>query len=309
MDGPFCYRVLAVTACFTCLIAGSCATLEPDLKKVVAFSTLSQLGVMGLAISFRLPELAFFHLVIHALFKALIFICVGCVILIRFGVQESRYFSGLYYKMPVIRMWLVVSCLSLRGFPFFAGCFSKDLLLEGVLSRGLRGVGVALVYGTCFFTAVYSLRVVSLIFSGDGGQPCRLYKETRHYYFSTLVLGVGRVVGGILFQSLFVDYNIHCRVRALSKLRIFLSVGIGAFTYLLFHLKKIPMTGPINFLVEFVIRMFFLKGLRGSMLSYEFLKRSYRVEAMETNVEMFLGEGLPKEGYRRLLGGVGVPFH
>ena len=104
LEGFFCYGVLGVRACFTCLIAGSCARLEPDLKKVVAFSTLRQLGVIGMAISFQMPDLALFHLVVHALFKALMFMCVGCVILISFGVQESRYFSGLYYKMPVIRI-------------------------------------------------------------------------------------------------------------------------------------------------------------------------------------------------------------
>ena len=202
-----------------------------------------------------------------------------------------------------------MSCLSLRGFPFFAGCFSKDLLLEGVLRRGLRTVGVFFVYGTCFFTAVYSLRVVVLIFSGDGGQPCSSYKETKSYYFSTFLLGVGSVIGGIFFQCIFIDYNVHCRVRTLSKLGIFLSVGLGGLLYLILSFEKGLLSSLAHFLIEFVMNMFFLKGLRGSPLANGFLGWSYKVESIETNVEIFLGEGAPKDSHNRLVGGAGVPLH
>ena len=94
--------VLLVLSGFTCLIAGACALIEPDLKKVVALSTLRQLGVIGVALSIGDCDLAFFHLVVHALFKALIFMCVGCYIMSGYGVQECRSFRGLYFKYPVV---------------------------------------------------------------------------------------------------------------------------------------------------------------------------------------------------------------
>ena len=96
--------VLIVLGCLTCVMAGGCAMLEPDLKKIVALSTLRQLGVIALSLSVGEEGLAFFHLVVHALFKALIFMCVGCVIIVGFGVQESRFFSGLVYKIPITRV-------------------------------------------------------------------------------------------------------------------------------------------------------------------------------------------------------------
>nr|YP_784029.1 NADH dehydrogenase subunit 5 [Acanthocardia tuberculata]ABF60135.1 NADH dehydrogenase subunit 5 [Acanthocardia tuberculata] len=309
LEGFFSYLMLGVAACFTCLMAGSCASLEPDLKKVVAFSTLSQLGVMGLALSFGQPDLAFFHLVVHALFKALMFMCVGCVIMISFGVQESRYFSGLYYKMPVTSMWLVVACLSLSGFPFFAGCFSKDLLLESLMGSGMSVFGFFLVYLSCVLTAVYSAKMVFLIFSGDGGQPCSSGEEGVFHYSCTALLGLGSVVGALVFQSVMMNYNIYCSVTMFDKLGIFISVGTGAFCYLFFNLKKVAGALPVEFTQEFVLTMFFLKSLSGSFLSSKFLKLGVEVESMESGVESYIGEGVFRNYHVPLVVGGGMPLH
>lgn len=111
-------------------MAGMRASFECDLKKVIALSTLSQLGVIILIISVGSLGLCVFHLVTHALFKALIFLCAGAVIHLRGGVQDFRCFGGLWYKLPIINCWLIVSCLSLIGIPFIAGFYSKDLILE-----------------------------------------------------------------------------------------------------------------------------------------------------------------------------------
>lgn len=122
--------LLIIIAVFTVLIAGLGARFECDLKKVIALSTLRQLGIIILIISAGRVDLCVFHLVTHALFKALIFICAGAIIHLSGGVQDSRCFRGLWYKLPIINRWLIVSCLSLMGAPFMAGFYSKDLILE-----------------------------------------------------------------------------------------------------------------------------------------------------------------------------------
>ena len=122
----------------TMLIAGLCACAEIDLKKIVALRTLSQLGVMIVALGLSLKELCFFHLLTHALFKALLFLCVGVYIHNTFGGQDYRSFASLFRAARGGSVLARVANLSLLGFPFLAGFFSKDLVLEGAYNRGVR---------------------------------------------------------------------------------------------------------------------------------------------------------------------------
>lgn len=147
----------------TILISAIRAVFEPDVKKVVALSTLSQLGVIILAVSVGAIRVCFFHLIRHALFKALIFLCVGRVIHFS-GIQDLRYLGGFNYSRPVIIRWLIVACLSLIGFPFLSGFFSKDLVIEAFLTGGLRLIlCLIVIFSTCL-TAIYGgLMVVRVI--------------------------------------------------------------------------------------------------------------------------------------------------
>ena len=138
----------------TMFLSAMRAVFEPDVKKVVALSTLSQLGVIILSISVGAIRVCFFHLVSHAMFKALIFLCVGAIIHFS-GIQDLRYLGGMAYRRPIVVGWLVVSCLSLRGFPFLAGFYSKDLVIEAFLSGGLRGVLSMLVVVSTALTSLY----------------------------------------------------------------------------------------------------------------------------------------------------------
>ena len=136
------------------VIAAIRAVFEPDVKKVVALSTLSQLGVIILAISIGSVGACFFHLVSHALFKALIFLCVGSIIHFR-GLQDLRYLGGFIFNNPIVCSWLMVACLSLIGFPFLSGFYSKDLVLEAFLSGGGNLLLTVLVVISTCLTAFY----------------------------------------------------------------------------------------------------------------------------------------------------------
>ena len=130
LEGSKCQGILLVVSCLTMFIAGLGANFEFDLKKIIALSTLRQLGVILRILSLGYPELAFFHLLSHALFKALLFICAG-VIIHRVGDnQDIRSIGGLIFSMPLSVSFIRVANLALCGFPFLAGFYSKDLILE-----------------------------------------------------------------------------------------------------------------------------------------------------------------------------------
>jgi len=183
----------------TLLIAGLCACGEIDIKKIVALSTLSQLGVMAVALALSLKALSFFHLITHAIFKALLFICVGVGIHTVFGTQDFRTYGGLTQTLPWPSAFLCTANLALLGFPFLAGFYSKDSILEsfyncgnGTLPLGIFLLGVGL-------TTSYSTKIVSLSLATPGGiAPACLNAggTVSPVKLPLLRLGAGAVLGG-----------------------------------------------------------------------------------------------------------------
>jgi NADH-ubiquinone oxidoreductase chain 5 len=116
----------------TRFIAGTVACLETDLKKIIALSTLRQLGLMMLRLGLGLRNFALFHLLTHALFKALLFLCAGTIIHYQQNNQDIRLMGNLSTQLPFTRRILNMANLALCGFPFLAGFYSKDLILERI---------------------------------------------------------------------------------------------------------------------------------------------------------------------------------
>lgn len=162
---------LLVLGRITVILAGLAAFSELDIKKVVAFSTLSQLGLMVISLGLGVSNVAFFHLLTHAMFKALLFICVGCFIYFHEHNQDLRGIGNIVRGFPVIRAGSFLARRALCGTPFLAGFYSKDLILEmGLVAR----IG----WGFLFFfsvatalTRAYSVRSVLLGQMGEGFQP------------------------------------------------------------------------------------------------------------------------------------------
>lgn len=122
--------VLFQVSVATIFISGLVAVYEYDLKKVIALSTLRQLGVIIFSISLGLFKVAFFHLIIHALFKAILFLCAGVMIHGVGGSQDIRHYGNQIRNYPIIRACLNIANLSLCGVPFISGFYSKDLIVE-----------------------------------------------------------------------------------------------------------------------------------------------------------------------------------
>ena len=161
--------VVMVVGAITALFMGLLGIVQNDIKKVVAYSTLSQLGYMTVALGVSAYSVAIFHLMTHAFFKALLFLAAGSVIVALHHKQDIREMGGLRKKMPITYWTSLVGTLALIGFPGFAGFYSKDMIIEAVHFSQLPfsdWVYVAVVIGV-FITAFYSLRMFFLVFHGE----------------------------------------------------------------------------------------------------------------------------------------------
>lgn len=167
----------------------------------MALSTLSQLGVMAVALALTLKALRFFHLMTHAMFKALLFICVGVGIHTVFGTQDFRTYGGLYQTLPWPSALLCTANLALLGFPFLAGFYSKDSILERFYNRGNATLSLAVFLLGVGLTTAYSAKIIRLSLRTPGGvAPARLNAggTPSTVKLPLLRLGSGAVLGGAL---------------------------------------------------------------------------------------------------------------
>ena len=183
---PYALPTVAVVGAATALFAATIALCQYDIKRVFAYSTISQLGYMFLGVGVASTVGGVFHLFTHAFFKALLFLTAGSVMHSLAGQLDMRKMSGLRSKMPVTCWLMFVGCLALAGFPYTAGFFSKDMILADTLSKGLieeRSLYTLLaVVGltTAFLTAYYTFRLWFRVFMG----PSEYEMGTEHSHTS-----------------------------------------------------------------------------------------------------------------------------
>ncbi len=162
--------VILTVAVFTALVAAYIAVSQTDIKKVLAYSTVSQLGFMFMAAGAGAFGVAIFHLVTHAFFKALLFLGAGSVIHALGGEQDMKFMGGLRKKIPVTALTFLIGTLAISGVPFFAGFFSKDSILAAVYDGGFVLYWGAAVVGAVL-TAFYMTRLYLRIFEGENNTP------------------------------------------------------------------------------------------------------------------------------------------
>lgn len=150
--------------CFTIFISGLGANLETDLKKIIALSTLSQLGLIIITLGLGMIEFSFFHLIAHAIFKSLLFLCAGVFIHSIGDTQDIRHLGGVIIGCPLTSFYFIISSIALCGFPFLSGFYSKDFILELYFMSGVNLFMLFFILLATFFTLTYSVRLIYLIF-------------------------------------------------------------------------------------------------------------------------------------------------
>ena len=157
----------------TALFMGFLGIIQNDIKRVVAYSTLSQLGYMTVALGLSAYPVAVFHLMTHAFFKALLFLAAGSTIMGMHHDQDIRNMGGLRKYMPITYWTSLIGSLALIGTPFFSGFYSKDSIIDAAHASHLYGAGFAQFSVTAgvFVTAFYSFRMFFLVFHGNGALP------------------------------------------------------------------------------------------------------------------------------------------
>nr|YP_010318584.1 NADH dehydrogenase subunit 5 [Dendroctonus valens]ULD67711.1 NADH dehydrogenase subunit 5 [Dendroctonus valens] len=199
--------LLLFISLLTMFMAGVCANFEFDLKKIIALSTLSQLGMMIVILCLGGSDLAFFHLIMHALFKALLFMCAGSIIHSMGNCQDIRYMSGLTFYMPFTCTCMNISNFALCGIPFMAGFYSKDLIVEFFSLQVDNIFLYFLFYLSIGMTVSYSFRLSYYIFFGETNLVSLNQVSEKNSYL--MMSGMMGLVFFVIFMGSMMSWVMH----------------------------------------------------------------------------------------------------
>jgi len=206
-------NIITIVGMSTAFFAATVALVQNDIKKIIAYSTCSQLGYMFFATGVGAYNVAMFHLFTHAFFKALLFLGSGSVIHAFKDEQNINNMGGVWRKLPYTYSLMIIGTLALTGFPFLSGFYSKDAIIEFAYLRGnttgyyAAGIGIF----TAFLTSIYSWRLIFKTFHGEYNNKEIKIDETHESPIVMLIplilLSIGAIFAGFLFKELFIGYE------------------------------------------------------------------------------------------------------
>jgi NADH-ubiquinone oxidoreductase chain 5 len=221
--GPTTLIVITWVGALTAFVAATTGLLQNDLKRVIAYSTMSQMGYLFMAVGLSQYNVALFHLVNHAFFKALLFLAAGAVIHAMADQQDLRRLGGLVKFLPFTYTAILIGSLSLMALPFLTGFYSKDLILEVAYGQYELSGSVAYWLGTisAFFTAFYSLRLASLTFftvpNAPKGDYLHTHEDDTITVIPLVILSIMSIVFGYIAKDLFVGVGSDFLATALFQ--------------------------------------------------------------------------------------------
>ena len=206
-------NLVTIVGMITAIFASSVALVQNDIKKIVAYSTCSQLGYMFFAAGVGAYHVAMFHLFTHAFFKALLFLGSGSVIHAFKDEQDIRNMGGVRKKLPYTYIFMLIGTLALTGFPFLSGFYSKDAIIEFAYLRNSTLGNYAATIGifTAFLTSIYSWRLIFKTFHGPYNNKKVLINETHEspiiMLAPLLFLSIGAIFAGYYFKETFIGHH------------------------------------------------------------------------------------------------------
>nr|YP_010309894.1 NADH dehydrogenase subunit 5 [Pheosia rimosa]UMR55028.1 NADH dehydrogenase subunit 5 [Pheosia rimosa] len=295
----FFLKILLLLSGLTMFMAGISANYEFDLKKIIALSTLSQLGLMMSILSMGMPMLAFFHLLTHAMFKALLFMCAGVIIHLMNNMQDIRYMGGISFFIPLTSLCMNISNMALCGIPFLAGFYSKDMILDMVSFSNLNLFIFLLYYISTGLTMFYTFRLMMYLMINDYNllSIYNLYDEDYIMLKSMFILLFMSVVSGSLLSWLIFCYPYMIYLPFNMKMMVmYVSLLGGILGYLvsnmnIYSVNKFIMSYSLS---SFFCLMWFMPNLSTYGVTYNFLNFSHK---LLKNIDL---------GWSEIYSGVGI---
>ena len=268
-------KYLFLLGILTIVIAGITALIEIDIKKIIALSTLRQLGIMMIVLGIGNPILSFFHLISHAFFKAMLFICAGIIIHNIKDYQDIRKIGFSYINIHFCISIIIIANISLCGLPFLRGFYSKDFIIEIILIKGKNIFFLFLIIFGTILTVIYSCRLNLLISIN--------FIKVESYYFireNSLHIIIGiifllpfSIIGGIIISWNLIRSSKIIFIPLWIKSIVFVLILFSIYLYL--YIYKYISTYYKNILIFFFRNMWFLPNSVNLSIRYFFLNNSF----------------------------------
>nr|QTZ18962.1 NADH dehydrogenase subunit 5 [Azana sp. WQY005] len=284
----------------TMFMSGLGANFEFDLKKIIALSTLSQLGLMLMILSLGFYQFAFFHLLTHALFKALMFMCAGSIIHSMNNFQDIRYFGGLYMNLPLTVTYFNIANLALCGMPFLAGFYSKDLILEVVLLSNVNYLIFFFFFFSTGLTVSYSFRLMYYLMIMNFNSFSFMFLNDEGWIMlkSMMILVILSIcMGSILSWLIFYFPSMICLSFYLKMLVLLICFSGGILGYVISSYNSLFIYSKMMnnlMVVKFLGNMWFMPLLStfGSVKIFLIYGGSYYKNIDQGWSELFGGQSL-----------------
>jgi len=287
---PVIQHVIAIVGLATAIVAAIIALTQTDIKKVLAYSTVSQLGYMFLGLGVGAYNGAFFHVITHAFFKALLFLCAGSVIHALHHEQDMRHMGGLRKKLPLTFLTMLIGTIAIAGLPPFSGFFSKDEILAHVYEHSKIMWAIA-VFGA-FLTAFYMFRMLFLTFSGKyrGTHHAeeKIHESPKTMTIPLIVLAILSAIGGVIgipeslggshwlshwlapviqHTTQAPDHATEYMLMAVSVVGVLISIGVAYQKYVKQNHIPVPDEAPRSFLAKLSYNKFYFDEIYDTLIT------------------------------------------